>query len=566
MADFDYRGARAEGYSDAEILDYAAKAGKLGKFDLQGAIKEGYTPSEIIDHLSAPTAGSVAKQVGTGLVQGTAGLIGLPRLAQDAVGSLLDKVLPAPSNPDALKRAREEAPTLFPKASSVTGAVEKVTGQLPQPQNTVEDYANFGGSMLPNMAGGEGSILRRLMTGVVGPTAVGETAGQVADKVAPEAAPIVRGVGAVIGGIPGSRAPVAAPERAALERTSDAQLASTGPQGAYGFNNVALDAGVMPRLVQNIRQDAFNSRLGNPALAPEAHAELERMANAVQAPGATTLTDLHQARQLLASAGAEGGQNSAVAAIAHRHIDDYLRNIPAGDVLSNTGGVTPAMYGANRVVAGPNPADVARAQQGGRTLLDAIANKHAQMNSERLAGEFGQLDKASVKAHTANSGLNVGQYIRGTTAKDLMASEGFGLAANEQQALRRLADGTRAMNFARRAANMLGGGGGLGMTHVAGIGAAIGGGAGASEGGVPGAMSGSAIGAALLPFLGVLARRTHNNMVLKEAHRIDAMMRARSPLGGNRIVPAVPQSMAARRALTALMAYQAAAQRNGNRR
>ena len=46
---FDIEGARKEGYSDAEIVDYLASQ---RKFDVAGARKEGYTDAEIIAHLA----------------------------------------------------------------------------------------------------------------------------------------------------------------------------------------------------------------------------------------------------------------------------------------------------------------------------------------------------------------------------------------------------------------------------------------------------------------------------------------------------------------------------------
>jgi hypothetical protein len=51
MAKFDVEGARAAGYTDAEIADYLASQ---DAFDAASARKSGYTDAEIIDYLSAP--------------------------------------------------------------------------------------------------------------------------------------------------------------------------------------------------------------------------------------------------------------------------------------------------------------------------------------------------------------------------------------------------------------------------------------------------------------------------------------------------------------------------------
>lgn len=48
MRDFDVEGARAEGYTDAEIADYLASQ---AKFDIAAARAEGYTDEEIVQHL-----------------------------------------------------------------------------------------------------------------------------------------------------------------------------------------------------------------------------------------------------------------------------------------------------------------------------------------------------------------------------------------------------------------------------------------------------------------------------------------------------------------------------------
>jgi hypothetical protein len=61
MANFDVEGARAAGYTDAEIADYLAGE---EAFDITGAREAGYTDADIIGHLSAaPAASAAAKPV-----------------------------------------------------------------------------------------------------------------------------------------------------------------------------------------------------------------------------------------------------------------------------------------------------------------------------------------------------------------------------------------------------------------------------------------------------------------------------------------------------------------------
>ena len=53
MAKFDVEGARAAGYTDAEIADYLANQEAFSAVDAREA---GYTDAEIIDYLAKPSA------------------------------------------------------------------------------------------------------------------------------------------------------------------------------------------------------------------------------------------------------------------------------------------------------------------------------------------------------------------------------------------------------------------------------------------------------------------------------------------------------------------------------
>jgi hypothetical protein len=487
---------------------------------------------------TSPVTG-VMKSVGTGALQSTLGLAGSLFGALPEYGARgLDKATrfvagkmgvdaPAPyeaKDPNALEK------TLMDTAAPL----------MHEAQNPVERGAQTVGSYLPNMIGTGGSLARRFLLGAALPAAGDEAGGAVAGAISPKLENAGHMIGGVLGSIPSMRAPTPrnVPSAAALEGAANTGFDSLGPQGAHGFNNVALNAGVMPRIAQNIRQELVNERLGNPRLAPEAHAELDNMANAVQRPQATTLADLHDARQLMNTAQEAGGKNVAIAQIAKRHIDDYLGNIPSRDVLSNTGGVTPAAYGANRIVGAPSAADVALARQGGQTLLTSIGNKAAQMRSDALMAPFGALDKAGLKANKANSGLNLGNKVRDQAEQVLnTTSKRARFNDNEQEQLRRMVEGSRYTNTMRRVGNMLGGGGGLGLTHIAALGAGVGGAGGSIGGGPSGAVEGSALGGAALPLLGIFARRRYNAAMVRQMQHLDVMARARSPLAGNRVVP-----------------------------
>lgn len=88
MAEFDVAGARAEGYSDAEIADYLASQ---SKFDAAAARTEGYSDSEIIAHLQPPKPPATFKDRALALGAGlNAGMIQTLTLPADTAANIID--------------------------------------------------------------------------------------------------------------------------------------------------------------------------------------------------------------------------------------------------------------------------------------------------------------------------------------------------------------------------------------------------------------------------------------------------------------------------------------------
>jgi hypothetical protein len=57
MAGFDIQGARSDGYSDDDVLNYIRSDRDLsGTFDIDGARKAGYSASDILNEMAAPAA------------------------------------------------------------------------------------------------------------------------------------------------------------------------------------------------------------------------------------------------------------------------------------------------------------------------------------------------------------------------------------------------------------------------------------------------------------------------------------------------------------------------------
>ena len=115
MADFDVQGAKAAGYSDAEIADHLAAS---RSFDIGAARKSGYSDSEIVQHLAPPAPPSFkdkANQAIRDVVGGAASKLnpieigkGMVQSAQAAYEDPIGTLLETFAHPYmALKRAKE---------------------------------------------------------------------------------------------------------------------------------------------------------------------------------------------------------------------------------------------------------------------------------------------------------------------------------------------------------------------------------------------------------------------------------------------------------------------------
>jgi hypothetical protein len=195
----------------------------------------------------APAAGSdfsrakdIAKGVGTGLVKGEIGLLGMPadlgslgqaatdatlgRASRAVLDPVIETVFGMPSGTLATRRQNApQPPDLLATLGSanIQKQMEKTTGALPEAQTVPGQYAETGASFLPGGAlfGGLNSA-RRAATEVVLPALASETAGQATKGSAAE--PYARvAAGAlpqVVAGV--ARARSSAPERAIQGSTS----------------------------------------------------------------------------------------------------------------------------------------------------------------------------------------------------------------------------------------------------------------------------------------------------------------------------------------------------------
>lgn len=221
MSDFALlQEAERRGLLDAErkgLLDEARRRGLV-----EGAAPAPQPPQ------SPPVAGDAIKSLGTGVVEGVAGLASLPATLKGLVQAGGDwaqrqmGLTPAPQLP-----TPKGLPDINPPSyDQVRGAIERnVTGELYQPQTTAGEYARTIGQFAPGMmfpAAGTSSMVGRAMQNVVAPALASETAGQLTEGTSLE--PYARFGGAVVGSyIPGAIASAKTPFPAAPQRAKDVQ-------------------------------------------------------------------------------------------------------------------------------------------------------------------------------------------------------------------------------------------------------------------------------------------------------------------------------------------------------
>jgi hypothetical protein len=126
-----------------------------------------------------------------------------------------------------------------------------------------------------------------------------------------------------------------------------------------------------------------------------------------------------------------------------------------------------------------------------------------------------KLARADLRAAGADSGMNVGNKIRQKVADLLLSNEAKNLSAETKADLEKIVRGTWTQNGMRHVANLLGGGGGLGMLASGAVGY--------HEGGVGGAIAAGAAGRGF--------KMLNNRSVMKQAELAAQNIRLRSPLG-----------------------------------
>lgn len=221
-------------------------------------------------------------------------------------------------------------------------------------------------------------------------------------------------------------------------------------------------------------------------LAPNTHAVLERLANPPE--GATaTISGLHAARQALGHAGKSitSGAEKPASSIAIDALDQFLQAVPPKAVL-----------------AGDAPA-------AGAALKEAIGN---YASAARAGDVDARLTRAERQAARSGSGSNIDNSIRQKISAILdVPSRTRGFSADELAQMEKVVRGTGPANVARKIGK-LGVNDGLSLMLHAGAAAGTG---------------GASIPVAVV---GTVARKIAERLTQRQADKLDAMIRARSPL------------------------------------
>lgn len=464
-------------------------------FVLDQPVDMGLPPGFVIDQPNM--AADVAKSAASGLASGATGLLGMGGDVGSLVGKGVDYAgAKLGANPDTMQTIKDvlarglrsnpitSLPASIlqgPGSQDLTQKLESVTGPLHQPQTVPGQYARTLAEFLPAAIGGPESIAARLATRVAVPALTSETAGQLTKGT--DAEPYARVAGALAGGVGASKVANMLAERNAVNAATPALSAvkneASNTYDALTSRNVAtpLPASALDSLASDITT-TLNNRGIRPSNAGSIHAAVDELRTPATA-GAADVADLVAGRQSIKELLGKVDTNKAGAGVALGKIEAAIEQASPGTMKS---------------------------------IREADQNWAAVKANEALDKK---LARADLRAAGADSGMNVGNKVRQKVADLLLSNEARYLSSETKADLEKIVRGTASQNVMRHVANLLGGGGGLGMLAS--------GTAGYEAGGVPGA-----IGAALL---GRGFKMANNRSVLNQAKGVAEAIRRRSPLG-----------------------------------
>ncbi len=315
--------------------------------------------------------------------------------------------------------------------------------------------------------------------------------------------------------IPGAAKAMRA-EPAAVPTTKELAKSGGDDISAAKQSGLDLNSSVIANGSKELQQGLFDgSMFGktiHPVDAPATFAKLKELENAPSGSifTAANLQSLRESLQATAqNFNPQAAKDQLAASLAIKWLDGVLPKVNPQDVLAGSPAATQKLFERGR------------------------GNYAAAQRSNDITGDLdrartGLLERSEGRAKAANSGRNMDNTLRQKTEAVLeKPKEVSGYNDAEITALEGVVDGGAGRNLARNISNKLGGGGGLGQTGLATIGA----GAGAAMGGVPGALMGGAAPAAV----GSVARSIANALAKKDMRAVDELLRKRSPLYEERL-------------------------------
>jgi len=389
----------------------------------------------------------------------------------------------------------------FPTSADVRSTVtDPIVSPDYEPKTALGGVLKTGAEFLPGMADPElagpaafKAAAKLFATRVAAPALATEAAG--AATKGTDAEPYARVAGALLGGAAGTKVMNAMTEanalRAATPPLTNLKTEATNAYDALTSRNIALP--IPQSSLDNLANDitkTLNNKGIRPSTAKSIHdavAEIRVPANrlppagssAAAAPGLPDVADLVAARQNVKSLLGAPDANKAGAFIALNKIEQAIERESPGTMA---------------------------------TIREADKNYSAFKANEALDK---RLARAELRAAGEHSGMNIGNKIRQQVTNYLLSNEAKYLSPETKADLEKIVKGTASQNLVRHVANLLGGGGGLGML--------AGGTAGYEAGGIPGALAGAAAGRA--------AKMFNNRAVVKQAERAAEAIRRRSPVG-----------------------------------
>lgn len=452
----------------------------------------GLPPGFVLD---SPSLGEdVAKSIGSGLASATAGTLGLAGDLRTGLSALTDvagqKLGAAPDKVQMFKDMVAKAASIAgpgrvlnnaPTSRQIIDSADPIVSPDYKPETVPGGFLKTAAEFTPGLLMGRGGLSARLLKDVAAPAIASETAGLVTKDTVAE--PYARVVGALAGSASAGRLTNAAAERRAIKAATpsldDVKAGATNAYDALTARNVATP---LPQAtLDNVAND-ITSTLNNRGIRPSNAASIHAAIDEIKVPataGAADVADLVAARQSIKELLGKHDTNKAGAFVALNKLEKAIEQSSPGTM--------------NKI----READ-----------KNYAAFKAAEALDKRVA-------KAELRAAGENSGANVGNKIRQNITTYLTSNEARYLSPETKVDLEKIVRGTASQNMLRSAANLLGGGGGLGML--------AGGAAGYQAGGWPAALAGAAAGRGF--------KIANNRSVTNQAERAAEAIRRRSPLG-----------------------------------